>query len=462
MPYLNISAILQLTAAVVGLELAFFAALLMHRRLFHWTSAGFWAWASFLLYFVLSPWAVSVSDFPLYRANLILELSGGIERASWILLVVIMGIAAFFLSYLRTSFKPITWRLPPGPIKLNPPTAIILFAFVVFGMYSLLVFRAGLFSIEGEKLIVNGRFVGNITGYQNGAYAFLFVPIFLLFLSDKKRLQVIGVIAAAIFLILSLPHAWSRFATVSFLLALSMIVVVKKGRAWPSVVWIIGILLVATLYQLRGHTDWRYGQISHEIVDLVESLPSRTNQILSSSDTSMLQVWYMSSYLNDRWNGFDYGLPVLNYALTGWIPSRIFPDKYFLIDWLVSQKSQIYPAILDQLLYGAKSSMPGTFYEHGGLIGVLIGCLLAGFLSRRLDGMLIQESSTLVKSVAIAWMSILWMVWASGTAWSMMAMGIMALPSLVSWLFLSKVPSGQGREARSLSIPPDQAYSLEK
>lgn len=452
MPYLKIASMLQLTAGLVGLELAFFAVLLFRRQLFHWASAGFWAWAAFLLYFVLAPWAVSVSDFPLYRANLILELSGGMDRGLWVLLMVLLGIAAFFVAYLWTSFRPITWGLPPGPLQLNLPVFLILSAFIVFGTYSLLVFRAGLFSFEGERLIINGRFVGNITGYQNGAYTFLFVPICLLFFSDKKRLKILGVFSAAVFLILSVPHAWSRFASVSFLLALSLIAVIRRSSRWPSVIWIAGLLLITVLYQLRGHTDWRYGQINDEVVDLVDSLPSRTNQILSSSDTGMLQVWYVSSYLNDRWNGFDYGLPVLNYAVTGWIPSRIFPDKYFLIDWLQSQRSNVYPLILDQLMYGAKSSLPGTFYEHGGWVGVLIGCILAGYLSRRLDGMLIEKNSVLVKSVAVAWMSVLWMVWASGTAWGMMVMGTMALPALAAWLFLSKTSPRRRSPIRGYDI----------
>jgi len=345
---------------------------------------------------------------------------------------------------------------------MNMPALFILLAFFIFGMYSLLVFRAGLFSTEGEKLILDGRFVGDISGYQNGGYGFLFIPILLLLLSRQKKLQVLGGVAAVVFLVLSLPHAWARYASVSFLLALSLIMVTKNGKRWPSVLWVIALFLIVSLYQARGHRDWRFNEINGEIITLIDSLPSRTKEIFSSSDTAMLQAWYVSSYLNDRWLGVDFGLPLANYALTGWIPSRIFPDKYFMIDWLHAQRRVYYPAIFDQILAGSKSSMLGSFYNHGGWIGVLLGCLFAGFLSRRLDGMLAPESSDFVKSVGITWLSVIWMVWASSTTWGLMALGGMAMPALVSWLFLSKVPSGQGGEARSLSIPPDQAYSLEK
>lgn len=454
MPYLETSSILRITAGIVGLELILFAILLARRGIFRWTSAGFWGWSAFLVYFVFSPLAVSLDETSMSRLQILLALSGGIERAFQVLLLAMMGVAAFFVAYLRTPFRPVTWGLPAGPLHLNLPALFILLVFAIFGIYSLLVFRAGLFSTEGENLILGGRFVGDITGYQNGGYAFLFVPILLLLLSHKKRLQAPGSVAAILFLALSLPHAWSRFATVSFLLALSLVAVVKRSKRWPSWVWIAGLLAVAVLYQMRGHSDWRYGQINSEIIGLVEELPSRANQVLSSSDTSMLQAWYVSSYLNDRWVGVDFGLPVLNYALTGWIPSRIFPDKYFMIDWLYARRDMFYPAILDQILTGTKSSLLGSFYHHGGWVGVLLGSLLAGYLSRRLDGMLAEETSNLVKSVGITWLSILWMVWASSTTWGMMALGAMAMPALVSWLFLPKASSQRGMDARKYDIQP--------
>lgn len=452
MPYFEISSILRITAAVISLELALFAALLARRDLFRWATAGFWAWVAFLVYFVLSPVAASYDDLSMSRLQFLLALSGGIERAFWVLILALMGIAAFFAAYLRTSYRAVTWRLPLGPLQMNPPALFILLAFTAFGIYSLLVFRAGLFSVEGEKLILGGKFVGNITGYQNGGYGFLFVPILLLLLSRKKRLQVLGGAMIALFLVFSLPHAWSRYMTVSLLLASSLVFVHKSGRRMPPLGWMAVILLVAALYQMRGHSDWRYGQINDELVNLIDSIPARASQVLSSTDTAMIQAWYVSSYLNDRWVGIDYGLPMLNYALTGWIPSRFFPEKYFIIDWLNSQRSVYYPSVFDQVLYGAKSSLMGSFYDHGGWVGVLLGCLLVGYLSRRLDGMLAPETPVLVKSVGITWLSILWMVWASSSTWGMMAIGALAMPALAAWLFLPKV-SGR-RDSTSKHFDP--------
>jgi hypothetical protein len=462
MPYFEISSILQITAVLISLELVLFAALLVRRDLFRWTTAGFWAWTAFLVYFVLSPFAASFDDLSMSRLQFLLTLSGGIERAFWVLLLILMGIAAFFVAYLRTSYRPVTWRLPPGPLSLNLPALFVLLAFTAFGMYSLLVFRAGLFPVEGEKLILGGRFVGNITGYQNGGYGFLFTPILLLLLSNKRRLQAFGGIMVALFLAFSLPHAWSRYMTVSLLLALSMVFALKKGMRMPPLVWSVSLLLVAALYQMRGHSDWRYGQINNELVNLIDAFPARVSQVLSSTDTAMIQAWYVSSYLNDRWIGIDYGLPVLNYALTGWIPSRFFPEKYFIIDWLNTHRSGYYPAIFDQVLYGSKSSLMGSFYAHGGWVGVLLGCLLAGYLSRRLDGTLAAATSHLVKSIGITWLSILWMVWASSSTWGMMAIGAMAMPGLLVWLFLPKISSRRASKTMSFEPQPAQIHSLER
>lgn len=462
MPYFEISSILRTTAVVISLELVLFAALLARRGLFRWLTAGFWAWTAFLVYFVLSPVAASFDDLSMSRLQFLLALSGGIERAFWVLLLILMGIAAFFVAYLRTSYRPVTWKLPPGPLSWNPPSLFVLLAFTAFGMYSLLVFRAGLFPVEGEKLILGGRFVGNITGYQNGGYGFLFIPILLLLLSNKRRLQALGGIMIALFLIFSLPHAWSRYMTVSLLLAFSMVFVLKRKRRMPPLIWAVIILVIAALYQMRGHSDWRYGQINSELTTLIDSFPERASQILSSTDTAMIQAWYVSSYLNDRWVGIDYGLPVLNYALTGWIPSRYFPEKYFIVDWLNARRSGYYPAIFDQILYGSKSSLMGSFYDHGGWAGVLLGCLLAGYLSRRLDGMLAPETSSLVKSTGITWLSILWMVWASSSTWGMMAIGAMAMPALAVWLFLPKISARRDSKTMSFEPQPGQFRPLER
>jgi hypothetical protein len=441
MPHLDTPSLLRLTAGFVSLELSLFAGLLWRRGLFHWTSAGFWAWASFVLFFVLSPVAVTFNEMAIHQTQIRLALAGGIERGMWILLVILLGMAAFFTVYLRTSYQPVTWRLPPGTVSLNLSNLAILGVFIVFGMYSLIVFRAGLSPGGDQALIIGGRFIGETTGYQYTGYIFLFVPVMLFLLSRNRWLQATGGVIAIAFVILSLPHAWLRFTTVSFLLAISMITVVKKNKRWPDPMLLMLIVLSAAVFQLRGHTEWHLNDVINETIELIQELPERSHQVLSSSDTAMLQAWYVLSYWNDEWIGYDYGLPLVNYALSGWIPSRLFPQKYFIIDWLYAQRSKAYPLIIDFFRIGVKSTLLGGFYAHGGLIAVLLGAMLAGSLSRRLDGMLDGNSSNLVKSIALSWLSTLWMVWASDDFWGLMTLGTLALPGLAIWLISPKLRS---------------------
>jgi hypothetical protein len=437
----------------VSAVLALMATFLLRRGLYHWTSAGFWAWWAFGLYFVITPLATLMNAASLYEFQTKMEIAGGIDRGWWILTMIVAGITAFFIVYLRTPYKPVTWQLPAGIVHWKLSALLSLCTFMVFGIYSLVVFRAGLGQVRDDISVVNGRFVGNITGYQIIGYLFLFVPIILLMLARKRRINILGWIAASGFVILSLPNAWSRFATVSFILALSMVEVVRKSRRWPKIYWIVAIPLIMVVFQIRGHAQWQYSKVNVivEINQIILEIPEKFRQIFSSGDTSMLQTWYVESYFYDTWIGYDYGLPVLNYVMTGWIPTRFLPDKYFLIDWLNDQRGTAYPVYLDRLLSGAKSSLLGSFYIHGGLLAVLIGAGLTGFLSRRLDGMLAKETSPLVKGVAIAWLSVLWMIWGSHDFWGIMVLGGISMPVLATWLFLKK---GEIKKKQYLATRP--------
>ena len=147
----------------------------------------------------------------------------------------------------------------------------------------------------------------------------------------------------------------------------------------------------------------------------------------------MLATWYLESYAVEKYTGYSYGLPIVNYVLTSWIPTRIFPQKYFIVDYLRSQSRPLTPSI-DRALYGAKSSLLGSFYGEGGLVGVILLAALAGFLSRKLDGMVTPDAPLLVRTTGIAWMSVLWMVWGSSDTWGLMTFGILGLPALFLWL----------------------------
>lgn len=439
MNHFSTATLLSLHAGVIAAILAGCYFFLNRQRLFNWTSAGFWAWTAFMLYFVISPYSAVLSgDTGVYDMRL--SISGGPDRALWILCVAAVGIIVFFFTYLRTAYKPVHWGLSVPSYVFTPRVVAIMGVFILIGLYSLLAFRAGLIEYSGEKLIEGGRFTGGVTGYSNVAHKFIFVPMFLFMLSGKPLLRGSGWGLAAIYFILSLPHEWSRYITVSLFVAFSIYYCLGRRRRWPKALYVAVILLVVGMLQIRGHVKWEWGSIMKSATESIARIPEKGLDIVGgSSDSAMLASWYVKSWLVDEYIGYDYGLPFINYLLFGWIPNRFFPDKYFLVDWLQSIKGQSLPFFYDeQILYGAKYTLLGSFYGHGGIVGVVLCMAGAGFLCRRLDGMLDPASPILVKAVAIGWFSTLWMDWGSGDSWVLMNWGSLAIPGIVLWFFWRK------------------------
>lgn len=441
--------LLLLTSSVIGTSLVAFAILLVRRGCFHWLSAGFWAWIAFLLYYVVTPLAAVIggTTFPF---EVRLQASGGVEHGIWVVLVILIGITVFFLAYFRAPWRQVNLGIRDKTPTTTPLFIFWLLVFSGFGLIALLASRSGLTNWQGKEIITNGRFVGDVTGYQSAGYMLLFFPILLLLLWPHRLGRAFGLILAAAFVILSLPHSWARFASISMLLALSMWRVSIRVRRWPNLPILLSLLLVALIYQARGHTEWQLSEIPQAIVESLNSVGNKGVTALAESDTQMLATFWVKSAWHDDWVGYDYGLRLLNYALTGWMPSRFLPQKYFLVDWL-SARYPPYPGYFDQLLYGAKPSLIGSFYENGHIIAVILQIAFMGWFCRWIDSMLHTESPIVVRALGISWLSVMWMVWGSGDTWSFMLLGTMAIP------FLAGLPifrmQGRVRSAKSLSFP---------
>ncbi|MBK7917799.1 MAG: hypothetical protein IPJ94_16350 [Chloroflexi bacterium] len=305
---------------------------------------------------------------------------------------------------------------------------------------------------------MGGRFVGDVTGYQNAGYMLLVYPIVLLLLWPHRLGRVVGFVLFVVFIILSLPHAWSRFATVSMLLALTMWRVAYHKRRWPGLLVMLGLVMVVLIYQARGHVQWQFAEIPQAAIDSLDTIGDRGVTTLAESDTQMLATFWLESAWYDNWAGYDYGLPFLNYMLTGWIPGRVLPQKYFLVDWITAQRPH-YPILFDQLLLGAKSSLIGSFYGNGQLIAVVLEMALAGWLSRRLDGMMQPESPVAVRALGITWLSVLWMVWGSSDTWGLMLLGTMALPFIVG-LPIFRLKGRAPRSAQFISMQKSRMFPI--
>jgi hypothetical protein len=422
-------------AAATAIILLVFGLMLARRNLFRWTTAGFWAWAAFALYFLINP--LASIRWNIERYHLRLSLSGGLARGEWILLVSAIGMVAFFVAYLASRSRPITWQLPVKEFKYSFPMVLVMAGFIGLAGCSLLIYRTRLLAGGSGLSIEDGRFTGDTTGYEYMGHTFLFVPVALLLLSPTRWQRRLGWLIAGAYVILSLPDEWARFTIVSMLVAISLADTVRRDRTRPRLALIIVAVLFAAVLQLRGHSSINS---SDEFYELVQQVPDKMGSILAASDTSMLASWYLRSYVSDSITGYDYGIPFINYALFGIIPNRLFPQKYFLVDWLRSTQPDIYDPLILSTLYGAKISLPGKFYSNGGIIAVLLEMSLTGFLCRRMDGMLAPESPRLVKATAVSWMSMLWIIWGSGDTWALVRIGSMLIPALVLWALTPKSP----------------------
>jgi hypothetical protein len=426
--------ILLITSGVIGTVLTVTAAILVRRGLFRWTTFGFWTWASFALYFFINPMS-SVITGNLTRYTLFLGLAGESERGIWILLVTVTGILAFFILYLNTDAQPITWRLSTDGPQFNTLMVYFTLLIVSFSFYSLIAYRSGLF--ETDIVIRNGRFVGSTSAYSNVGYTFVFVPTMILLLSKPKTLRLAGWFIIVTFVVLTLPKGWARFATVSILIASSIAVATKNQKSYPPIWLVLSIAGLASVLQIRGHVSWELFGIGDEFQSTASLISERGLDILAGNDSAMLASWYLKSFVDDKITGYDYGIPLLNYALFGWIPYRFFPQKYFLVDWLRASQTTFPPEVGD-LLNGAKYTLLGSFYSNGGIVAVIVMSAITGWMCRKMDGMLYPDNPVVIRALGISWLSMMWMIWGSSDYWGLIRIGSLAIPVLLIWLLAPK------------------------
>lgn len=429
----SFNTLLWVHVSIITLELSVIMIILYKRGLFRWTSVGFWSWASFLLYFVLNPF-FSLINHDTYRYGFYLSISGGINRGIWILLITFVAIMVFFLSYFRTQSTVMDFRLKYK--NLSIPMILMSLVFIGFGIYSLLAYRA-LILKTGEVIIEEGRFVGDVTGYEYIGYKFLFVPIVIALLAESRLWKIIGFFSALGLFFLAQPIGWARFALVSLLLAVSIAETINRKAKWPHIAWIIVIIVLATVLQQRGHTEWVLAKVDDEIISLASESVSNISNAVGSQDASMLATWYVESYVKDTLVGYDYGLRLINYIISGWIPGKFFSDKYFIIDWL-ENKQPVLPPTIESMLQGAKSTLFGSFYCEGGIFTVILLSFIIGFLARKMDGMLLADTPILVKATGVVWISTMWMMLGSSESWVIINLGTFGLPSLAMWLVAKK------------------------
>jgi hypothetical protein len=215
---------------------------------------------------------------------------------------------------------------------------------------------------------------------------------------------------------------------------------VNRKAKWPRMAYIICILGLTAVLTLRGHQAWTLNSTGKEFSKLTSIVAANPKdsfiETVGGGDAGALSFWYLESWLVDEYYGYDYCLPMINYSLSGWIPNRFFPHKYFLVDWLQSKKQlALNDPKIDQMVIGKKSTLMGSFYCSGGIIGVVLLSAAAGFLGRRLDGMLTSHSPRLVFAAGLALLSGLWMMWQSTDYWILTKAGSLLVPALAMRVF---------------------------
>lgn len=433
--------ILMVHVMVAGIFLAGVAILLIRRGLFHWTSSGFWAWSAFTLYFVLNPWAATVVQ-DVDRFAQALAISGGEAHAYWILFVALLGMTAFFWSYLQTRPRRVTWRIWSDDVTPMMNYAIVILSLVA--LFSLLTRRAFVINPGRTVIFEGGQHMGQVTGYESLAYKFVMVPLLMAIFSRNRNLRRFAWAVAGLWLFMSLPHGWGRQSLVTMLVAFSLADTVNRRKVWPRGWMIACVVLFGVILQMRGHASWTLDTGAKEIAAHSQKIAEDPTGVMlnavSSGDARPLATWYVESYGADQVWGYSYGIPIVNYMLLGWIPSRVFPQKYFMVNWLKARQAAVTDEEIVQFMHGQKATLLGDFYLNGGWLGVCLLAWIAGFLSRRLDGMLRVDVPLLVRATGAGIMSGLWMVWQSSVPWGLIAMSVNVIPALILWFFAQKAP----------------------
>jgi hypothetical protein len=415
----------------------------LHRQhLFNWHSAGFWAWCAIMLYFVITP-AIQELGGNRYYLDTRLSLTEGLPRMLWVTLCVAVGIALFYLAYFLTKPGSPNFGLPQKTWPRG--TWIIIILCLLGAWYSLSTFRGITGSESSESVtIVGGKFVGETTGYATVMHNFASIPIILLLF--RRSTMVLGLVILGIYLGARLEDVSDRATAVSLMLAISVFSTYRRNRRWPSF-WLVGVLLFFTLLiHVRGHqTMTRFverGQ-GEQAVQLSEE------EVKRGEGASMLASLYLKTYMQEK-VGYTYGLHIASGVLFGWLPRKYFPWK----DWIM--EDYVHGADIDkiygsEMTFGSKNTVIGDLYGAGGIMGIILGMPLLGFLTRKLDGFLSPQAPLAVRAAGSIWVGSYWMMFGSAINWAFSCFYLAGIP-FIAIVLMAKIATPDTENARVKQI----------
>ena len=409
---------LLLHCLTIGTLLLFILFILRRRQLFHWLSAGFWAWGAFALYFFITPLIQFFGD-PTYLETY-LAPTEGLPRMVWVTACVALGITMFFWAYFRS--RPGNPTLGLEQEKWPPGTSLIIVLTLAGAAYSMITYRGAFgFEVTPFELEKASKFVGKVTGYETALNICALFPIILLIIRRSTRL--LGLAIAGIYLLGKLDDRYDRANAVSLVIGISMALTFVRRRKWPAGVWIVGIMLFTVLLQVRGHYSLTEFRKSGKM-----TMSTGRGEVVKGEGAVMLSQFYLKSYLHDK-AGYTYGIPLISSAVFGALPRKYFPWKDWLVETYLSEKvTRAFQ--MEALMFGSKSSVIGDLYGFGGIWAIFGGMFILGFLTRKLDGWLAPQAPMVIRAMGVVWLSFLWMMIGSALLWTSRCC---ILPRLVSW-----------------------------
>ena len=143
---------------VIGTILTWILLILYQRHLFHWLSAGFWAWAAFALYFFITP-LIQYYGNPVFLDERIV-LTEGLPRMVWVTFFVAVGIVMFFWSYFR--FHPGKPRFGLEQQAWPKGTWIVITVALLAAGYCLITYRGAFGTEMAAREFDGGKHIGKV------------------------------------------------------------------------------------------------------------------------------------------------------------------------------------------------------------------------------------------------------------------------------------------------------------
>lgn len=407
-----------------------------------------WLLFAFALFFLINPALTLITgDLDVYSEALESYCSDPSTRPYWVLTVIVIGLGSFVACYAygRNGTKLLASGLPPTrQVRWSLPTILVLLGFLAAGALGVLFY-----STEGSFVdqpvatasFDRGRIVSGVTGYTVIANHFFIFPALFLVVRGPRFPRTVGFILLLGYVALRLFDRWDRASIVSLVASLALVLIAlsrwssrPRARLGELTLWgrfkrlsgFIPALGLASLLISRGHSSIADYSFTDDTV-------ARASRELVRNDSSMLATLYARTDLAER-KGFDYGVPVLTAAGFGWLPRRYFPWKDDLTDILLDQSARRTTPSDDRWIYGPKSTLIGSFYDHGGGLAVVLGMILVGLALRWLDHLVSVGKTDMGRCVGMMWMGQIWMMFGSSDIWIMNGLFTSGLPFFVLML----------------------------